>query len=977
MLRFNFGVSRLAKTLFVLLVLSNAQAGLALTDDFPPTQRYEVNTQWELSGVVTNSDQKPVAGVKVFLSSPRNKEFVTTNRSGEYKLDVNDNFYSRLNFIAPGYAPYAATVPDGSKLDVELTAGRSISGTLLLPTGEPAVGVIVTPNCWHTPFDKSAKEKNKEINSWSKFGVNRLPDDGKPFEVKTDIEGGFKIDNLPDFRVALVIQAPDLKEEVIYVNGAKGPSAKIANVIQVENDFIHELKPCALLKLTATNADTGAPARVAKVHIQPRHSSNPNSFYGSGDLDPLRTTVAFNAKTSSAKLLQYDTGLHVFVEPEDPLLLGVEFEMPKPGETEVIEKEIKFSNGKMIRGIVKNSKDDKPLEGVRIAWRTKKSMKGYDGKGNFVSNNVTTDQQGRFKLVVPDVDGIFGVIGEVPGHTSIYNWNKTAQFKKHAPELTEKFTRALYGGEIDEDREFEFILNPSFRVEVTVVDSDKQPVANCVVATQRHQSIVFNNGYRKLGESQTSDKDGRVYFENWYDDAYLIALGKKLAEESDPAERQQLSFMSAYPSKLQAFSPDGFLQGAAMIPIPDPDSETEIIPVMVELLSPGNVIGQIVDTDGKGIGGLEISVSSGKSSYSTSGQAWKTKTRSDGWFQVEGLMVGGELHWKLDKKRVKTENSGGVVKIDTSDLQHGETLRIVDPVMCVDYTQLLGELPEITIEGLENEAALKAIAAYIDENIQRMPFHGTNEFRLPPEIQKFFTSSSSDDPGPVFHQRISDSVFSKLKLLADREPGSEFEFKVIDVILSSLEADPGNFGMGDNQLKNYCYERLFKNHIKSKYAQSRLLEMSSSGFHFDQNKAWLKLANASPFTQTKEILSKQIVSFNIGNLVNFCREGAEQKQFETLFKTIDEHLSLIKKYEAENEGQPADSQVYRRLPSAEYYKQSVEFTIKMFETLLNPDSAKQTPNQRNAVPPRLQNQNYSKVRMRKVLDRLKKHVGED
>ncbi len=83
-----------------------------------------------------------------------------------------------------------------------------------------------------------------------------------------------------------------------------------------------------------------------------------------------------------------------------------------------------------------------------------------------------TDNHGRFEVAIPDVDGVIGVVGDVPGHICVSNWNQRQQYEKFAPGLQDEFTRILEQGRLDDLDEFQFELRLSYTLAIDANDFD-------------------------------------------------------------------------------------------------------------------------------------------------------------------------------------------------------------------------------------------------------------------------------------------------------------------------------------------------------------------------------------------------------------------------------------------------------------------------------------------------------------------------
>ena len=895
-------ILQLGIVLFAWFSTASVHSQVDSNDGFPPTVRTESNMQWKVSGKVTGPNSIPIPRAKVYLSrgcvyrpigttggrSYRDfSEPVKIGVGGEYEIDVRENY--RLLFVTPGFSPANVAVPDGSGLDIQLDRGRTIAGTILLPSGEPAVGVKVSPVQWLVPkpqseIDKIAKDQVRFYRRGAlKNYIAGFTDFGESRAAITDNEGHFSIAQLPDkFRVGLAAKIPGGKEQIIYVR-SKEDSGNLDFESQIleENEFTYQTSSCAVLQVIATDAATGQPASVAKIGIQP--------ITGSGGAEYLRYTESFSSPTAAMNMIAYPKGSTALVIPKDHVtLLCSQFELPPNQEREVIEKEVAFNRGKPIRGKVISADTGEPIKGVRIRWRTFPEMKEVDKNGNFPRMDIETDRDGIFEMAVPDIDCVIGVMGRVPGFSSVTNWNEQALYEKIAPDLLDVFTRRLRSGDLD-DVELELRLPPCFRLDVNVV-RDGHPVPNCIVKGQnREYSDWESNGWRNDSSfSKVADEQGHVVIDQWYDNSFQLAMARyEAALDPDNSSQHHEFTESPYPSTLQAFTDDGFNQGVIKVPLPDIVPDSYVIPLTIELMNPPSVLGRIVDTDGEGIGGLEVTASLGGSIFRAS-QIWKTKTKPDGWFKMAGLSFG-EINWSLDRSRVVTKGgSRGKIQIDTTELQNSSLLK-VPPVVCVNVTELSKELSSLDLDSLNNKDASVALKTYIQDYIDKVP-DGPREY---------FSSYGGDDAVPSFMKRLRAKALVKLEKLADREPGSDFELQLATTAPTFFGTRKSHIArtQGD-EIDQWCAKRLLENHIQNPDAQEKLIDVVSRttfsrmgwmGARREMHQQWNTLLQSSQFKKTRAAAASELVLIQSQAMRDLCKQIHDRKSF-------DDGLTQLKKY---------------------------------------------------------------------------------
>jgi len=922
----------------VLLALPGTTSSFAQNksaEEFPPTIRTEIGTSWKLTGTVTATNSRPLSGVKVYLTSSvyynpmspdRQSQFnnpVTTDFSGKFEIDVKEGHL--LTFVTNGFAPLAVHVPDGSALDVEMETGRTITGTVTTPAGEPMAGSIVTPVRWYVAPPKSSKPKSPTLSTFEhRARVQHsvwagLPENGKQWAAITDSNGNFSISNVPsDIRVGLSIKSEGWKEEIVFVRPQDDVGPPTVNQILLENGFQYSVEPCSLLKIIATD-ESGTPAKISKVAA--------HANYGSSNDFILLRTEHFNSSEVSFNQKAQPRGSKVYVEPENRRqLLSVRLDLKPNDDIEIIEKEISFETGSPIQGRVVNEATGEPIEGVRINWIPKEPPKETSDPTPVPTWDITTDRDGNFSFAVPDVDATVAISGDIPGYCSMPNVLGLRKSVDAISPVFERLTKELEQGKIKSMQPIEFRLNPSYGVDIKVLDESGRPASNAVLTWSRQTNLTISQpkssgrfstsgfGYSHGTESFTanSDQQGRVQIDDFYKDEFFLEIGK--AKSNDESISRLRHIPSFYPISIQAFSIDGFKQGQAIVPLPGDELEGNLIPLTISLLPGANILGQVVDDNENGIADLTISARSGDHS---SGQLWTTKTREDGWFKMQGIPPGAALKWSLDQTRVKASK----LEIAKEDLIQGQTTTI-EPIVATDYSMLAVELPEIEIGGLSNDAALEVLVAYIKDYHALIPeMDHQNENRK-------FVSRSSSDPVPSFNSRVAYKVIPSIKKLAEREPGSDFELRVLVGCGELLFYDPWNtrmIGTSATNFRNYCHPRLLKHHADKKEAQLLLVDLADKTSLFgNDNKAWKKLLDASPFEETKAIAAIKIAIGSNQSTYKMCANSVNASEFDVQFSKFEDEIQLAKRL-AEHLSPEWKSTVKFQL---DYHVRSFEFRKK-------------------------------------------------
>ena len=324
--------------------------------------------------------------------------------------------------------------PKGNSLDVELSQGRSVTGTILSADGEPVSGARIKLVNWLIPRPKG------KIRQRGSYGSDRnvlaaLPNFGASSEVSSDASGRFTMNNVPaNFRVALRVSAPNLRPQIVYVRAATNGgfdqrAIDFPEQILLKDDFEFRMQDSSVLRITGVEDESGEPARIRSISIDPRSDiSNPQV---------IRNRVEIDDVTGAVNLHQFPKEFVVWVEPVDnDRLLGCRLAFPPNADAELIEREVRFKAGKIVRGMVKDQATNELIANVPLVWRTD-DMKQFDASGNFAPLAFSTDEAGAFEVAIPQGDGVLGIAGDVPGYMSDFGWNRQEEYKSFAPEILE------------------------------------------------------------------------------------------------------------------------------------------------------------------------------------------------------------------------------------------------------------------------------------------------------------------------------------------------------------------------------------------------------------------------------------------------------------------------------------------------------------------------------------------------------------
>ena len=864
-------------------------------DEFPPTVRLELGVEREITGQITAQSGGVILpkGVRIYAtnarhfaeylnSHPNKNKGALCSATGSYSIPVVDS--DHVLFVARGFAPLWVKAPKGNSLDVELSQGRSVTGTILSADGEPVSGARIKLVNWLIPRPKGRFRRWGSHDGSDRNDYAAFPDFGASLGVSSDSSGRFTMHNIPaNFRVALRVSAPNFKPQIVFVRavtdgGFDQRAIDFPKQILLKDDFEFRMEDSSVLRITGVEDESGEPARIRSISIDPRSDiSNPQV---------IRNRVEIDDVTGAVNLHQFPKEFVVWVEPVDnDRLLGCRLAFPPNADAELIEREVRFKAGKIVRGMVKDEATNELIANVPLVWRTD-DMKQFDASGNFAPLAFSTDEAGAFEVAIPQGDGVLGIAGDVPGYMSDFGWNRQEEYKSFAPEILERFTRTISAGDRAETP-FEFLLQPSHQLNITTVTSEGTPVADCTVFSKVAQPNVFQRSWGTKNVSVATDIKGKAKLSHWYFDSWQLACARAIADgvprESGGIRRPD----SRYPTRVIAFSEGGILQGSAIIPIPDTDAGSNEIEVSIEMQTTGSIAGSIVGVDGEPVKKVWIRATAG--SMFSGGLGWWTSTRDDGQFLLKNIPVGIPLEWQIDTSRVKVTQPNARIELDISQLRSGETLE-VPPIVVVDYSHLAEPLADIDLESLEDEEALVALTKYAHQNLAK----------LPKREMSLSGTYSSQDADALFVQKLAKKLEGLVIELGDRDPGGDYELKVLSAA-SWWFHDPRNMGgviTSYGQSLNYAiHARLLENHIENELAQDALIrnttEVSRMTLGRDGGGKWRDLREKSPFKKTKSAASVKLLFHDWPSAMGHCSSKYSDDQFETQFSKLESCASDI------------------------------------------------------------------------------------
>ena len=937
--------------------------------EFPKTIRSELGTSWTISGVVKNELGLPIRGAKVtnaygsvvhpmglkYHRKPKPIDQTKSDPLGNYAIRVSER--NQVVIEASGFAPAFYGHPEGSQKDFTLERGREIRGTIFGLDGTPAKGIKVTPVNWLVPLPR--KHQYDPPVSFpdhsSKHYYAQFPDEGKSRSVVTDEDGTFRLPHMPtDYRVALAIEPTDGKGEVVFVRSESDFAEKdFTQQILKDNDFEFDISPCPILKISATD-EQGDPQKIKRVLIVPITDIS-NQF-------DFRREIKPDTSNASIAIGQYKNGAHVFVEPMDEKrLLGKYLTIPTVQENDLLTQEVVFQEGITIEGKVIDENNLRPISGAPIGWISVHQPDQRHINQNFPVMDLVTDRNGQFRFAVPEEECVVGINGPVDDYLGLTCGLANYELLEDIiPDSFQSYATVLTRTQLTNEPTVEFRLKPSIDARFTVTDAQGQPSSNAVLVIHKLGRIIisrrvnssgvsFSSGTGKNKQTVMSDNQGTAIVKSVYSDVLHTHLAKKLnvnagdknAPQSIDVQLQKYNLQRQPfgPVPVGAFSNDGLTHGHAKI-VPPKDSNQTMVEISIALQDGGDVFGRIVSQTGQAVENLHVQASS-------EDQLWKTQTRSDGWFKMEGVRPGEKFRWRLDRKRVK-ERRIEMTKLAAIQVESSR-LSIVGEIIVDDYTALAEPFPPLELDGLDNETALSQVVKAIVELKQRIP-----------ETSFKASSYSSSDPLPMFKTRLVSHFKSHIIELANRSQGSEFEFKTLCAACDNLLELPqlgGALGRDGHQLGNFCRDRLLKNHARRDEAQRLILRLTMAFARMTrihEVDTWSEILDHPVHLKTKAACATRMFQLGVHEVRQHCETRLHEKMFQDSFRRFKKTLTSVVQHIDE-----LDPKVHKY--ESESFRRSVGYAFRVF------DSSQWTPQQKKA---------YVKLRADKVLAELKQHQSK-
>jgi protocatechuate 3,4-dioxygenase beta subunit len=553
----------------------------------------------------TSSDWQPSRSVNLAKTK--------TDGQGEYRfenvsipLDKTGQprvFPLDLIAVADGYAVAWRHIPvQNPREPIQLTLQpESVLQGKLLADSQPIAGAQVRAYRF-TPLDQPASPRetgpragHDEPNLKSP-GYLDLRWSEIPLTAQTDREGRFTLGRLPkDVRVVLVIDDERFVRREVYAATTDQPQLNLPDAhnepVRTDN-FTIDLEPGHQALVRVVYDDTGAPVPHAGV------------AYG-GIVFPPQYSTDDKGRFTARQLPAGEFRMWIYA-PGKSDYLGVVTKVAVPREDPQEDFVVRLPRGAIVEGKVLDEKTGGGVGGVNVSFL---NQANDQPSGLLISNHVTTDGVGAFRLAVAPGNGEVAVFGRVPGYVT---WQSSGSISESVPM---KHRRAVAPSLAAPVVGVEIRLTPVATYTGQTVDSQGKPVA----ARIRSTLVV--------------DKSGGYFPLDWSTDAqYKFKLdGLFTASEVNTNAPCEVIFTNQE-RKL-----------AAVIELFLPNPDKALVPFEVKLRPMGSVEGTVLGFDNRPLAGATVKLLEWSSlnghGYGEPHSA-PTTTDSKGHFKFDTLISG-------------------------------------------------------------------------------------------------------------------------------------------------------------------------------------------------------------------------------------------------------------------------------------------------------------------------------------------------
>lgn len=170
-----------------------------------------------LSGIVTDSARRPVAGAGISLTDPKNNRewsHIQTDSRGMYQFPAMREGYYAVSCFADGYAPPRTGVVTISanketRLDFSLESGAQIRGIVVSQKGEPVLQAQVMYVNEETQLARSPAPEGMDPIAQRIYLRDQVQRARSSGVTSTDSEGRFQISGVPDSQCRIIVTHRD------------------------------------------------------------------------------------------------------------------------------------------------------------------------------------------------------------------------------------------------------------------------------------------------------------------------------------------------------------------------------------------------------------------------------------------------------------------------------------------------------------------------------------------------------------------------------------------------------------------------------------------------------------------------------------------------------------------------------------------------------------------------------------------------
>ena len=638
-------------------------------------------------GRVLDPDGKPLAGARLFASKrrvdPKADSAADLVRVGEAGADGT----FRLTFppadrrqreYVVAHVPGLGTdwvdlgeMKAGEAVTLRLVKDQTITGRVLSTEGKPVAGMSVSAGAVYVPADNKLDDylAGWRTNWRDTAGTPRprlyAPLDGVIGPVVTDADGKFTLTGAGAERIVHVtFSGKGIAQATAYVINRAGfdpkpfneaakddvppgfRSRRIAPVLYgPELTFVSE--PGVTVTGVVKDADTGKPIPNCRVQ----------SGFGFGERIDTRTDAA--GTYTIAGLPREKTGYTVFAWPaKDAGYLTRHKHVADTGDPKPIRCDVEVVKGAVVTGRVIDRKTGKGIvAGIRFApLPNNKYFASKPGYDNYRTDRTMdgTDADGRFRLLT--IPGPAVVLVQAHGDETFHG-EHLCPYRRAVPDEADR--KHFQYDAADDDWTFTTADGIDFlSVENAARVIDVKPEGETTV------ELSLDRG--ATATLSVQDADGKPLAGAWIagiTEHWPITY--RLPEPTAPV----YALDPKKPRLLTAYHPEKKLGGAVAVRGDEKES------VVLKLGPLGSVTGTLTDTDGKPLGGVDVSVrpdGTGSELERFANPSGKpVRTDRDGKFTLTGVVPGMPFRLQVQQGE---QFYGGAPKIGQRMVKPGEAL---------------------------------------------------------------------------------------------------------------------------------------------------------------------------------------------------------------------------------------------------------------------------------------------------------------